>query len=274
MHPVCFFCVRRASGNGLFAEGEAGGPVTNGNAASGRRPHPPKEERLSEHDRSDRCARMDLVRLRRRDHRRPELIFVSQRRRVGGWRQKEKPLLYNVFHIGDQIMRVGHCNVSSAAEVHRLIKSETGSQVNPHFFHLLPPFTFSDRFLMIQIEFIVRRVPFGRVFHLLRESEGQSVGIVTEGSTAEIREVVPGGIAALAGLSPLAVSPLSSSFCTWTLTEINGRPLNLCSKEGEARDRLNAVGKAITILVQPTDFVKALKKQLKSLRGYKDYLLG
>jgi len=171
---------------------------------------------------------------------------------VGGWRQKEKPLLYNVFHIGDQIMRVGHCNVSSAAEVHRLIKSETGSQ----------------------IEFIVRRVPFGRVFHLLLESEGQSVGIVTEGSTAEIREVVPGGIAALAGLSPLAVSPLSSSFCTWTLTEINGRPLNLCSKEGEARDRLNAVGKAITILVQPTDFVKALKKQLKSLRGYKDYLLG
>jgi hypothetical protein len=62
--------------------------------------------------------------------------------------------------------------------------------------------------------------------------------------------------------------------CSWTLTEINGRPLNLCSKEGEARDRLNAVGKAVSILIQPTEFVKLLKKQIKSIRGYKDYLLG
>lgn len=51
-------------------------------------------------------------------------------RRVGGWRQKEKPLLYNVFHIGDQIVRVGRCNVSSASDVHRLIKNDTGSQVS------------------------------------------------------------------------------------------------------------------------------------------------
>ena len=143
----------------------------------------------------------------------------------------------------------------------------------------------------------MRRMPFGRVFNLRRESEGQSVGIVTEGNTAEVREVVAGGVAAQQGVPPLAISPLSSSslsspssssasasasmsismqptMCTWTLTEINGRPLNLCSKEGEARDRLLAVGKAISINIQPTDFVKLLKKQLKNLRGYKDYLLG
>lgn len=127
----------------------------------------------------------------------------------------------------------------------------------------------------------MRRMPFGRVFNLRRESEGQSVGIVTEGNTAEVREVVAGGLAAQQGVPFLAISPLSPvspssppSPCTWTLTEINGRPLNLCSKEGEARDRLLAVGKAISINIQPTDFVKVLKKQLKSLRGYKDFLLG
>lgn len=130
-----------------------------------------------------------------------------------------------------------------------------------------------------QVEFIVRRVPFGRVFHLRREAEGQSLGIVTEaGGGAEIREVIPGGLAAQQGVPPLAISPVSSSStplpCSWTLTEINGRPLNLCSKEGEARDRLNAVGKAVSILIQPTEFVKLLKKQIKSVRGYKDYLLG
>ena len=56
-------------------------------------------------------------------------IFIKNYFRVGVWRQKEKPLLYNVFHIGDQILRVGHCNVSSAAEVNRLIKNENASQV-------------------------------------------------------------------------------------------------------------------------------------------------
>lgn len=73
----------------------------------------------------------------------------------------------------------------------------------------------------------------------------------------------------------MAISPLSMEACTWTLTEINGRPLNLCSREGEARDRLAAVGRAVTILLQPTDFVtKVIKKGLKGLRGYKEFLLG
>ena len=49
--------------------------------------------------------------------------------RVAGWRQKEKPLLYNVFHIGDQIIRVGHCSVASSNDVNRLIKCETSGQV-------------------------------------------------------------------------------------------------------------------------------------------------
>lgn len=39
------------------------------------------------------------------------------------------------------------------------------------------------------------------------------------------------------------------SLTFWVLTEINGRPLNLFFKENEIRDRLNAVGRDISILV-------------------------
>lgn len=63
------------------------------------------------------------------------------------------------------------------------------------------------------------------------------------------------------------------SFTFWVLTEINGRPLNLFFKDNEIRDRLNSVGRDISILVQPSDLIVKLKKQLKSLRGYKDYLV-
>ena len=61
----------------------------------------------------------------------------------------------------------------------------------------------------------------------------------------------------------------------WVLTEVNGRPLNLFCKDGEAGDRLQAVGRDVSVLVQPADIVGRMRKQLKaSVRGHKDYLLG
>jgi hypothetical protein len=60
----------------------------------------------------------------------------------------------------------------------------------------------------------------------------------------------------------------------WTLTEINGRPLSLFSKDGEAGDRLQAVGRDVSVVVQPADFVLKMRKQLKGVRGYKEYVLN
>lgn len=126
---------------------------------------------------------------------------------------------------------------------------------------------------MWQVEFVIRRVPFGRVFAIRRDVEGQSLGIIQEGNTAEIRDVTPGGLAACHGLSPRAQTCDGLSLTNWVITEINGRPLNLFFKDGEVRDRLNAVGKEISILVQPFDLIRQLKKQLKALRGYKEYIV-
>ena len=37
--------------------------------------------------------------------------------------------------------------------------------------------------------------------------------------------------------------------------------------------RLNAVGKEITLVVQPEDYVSEMKKQLKKLKNYKNYII-
>ena len=81
------------------------------------------------------------------------------------------------------------------------------------------------------------------------------------------------------------------------ITEINGRPLNLFLKvmmimmmmmmmmmlnlflkDGETWERLSGISrepnKDISVLLQPADIVSKFKKQLKSVRSYKDYLLG
>ncbi|XP_021913804.1 uncharacterized protein LOC110826963 isoform X3 [Zootermopsis nevadensis] len=170
---------------------------------------------------------------------------------ITGWKQRERPMLYNALHIGDQLLSIASIMVQSASDAQKLIRGATS----------------------LYVEFVIRRVPFGRVFAICREVEGQSLGILQEGNTAEIRDVIPGGLAASHGLTPRAQTCDGLSLTNWVITEINGRPLNLFFKDGEVRDRLNAVGKEISILVQPFDLIKQLKKQLKALRGYKEYIV-
>lgn len=106
-----------------------------------------------------------------------------------------------------------------------------------------------------------------------RQEQGQDLGIVQEGGTAEIKDVLTNSLAAAHGLSARTPTLDGLSLTTWTLTEINSRPLNLLFKDNEVRDRLNAVGLDISLLVQPTDLMSAIRKQLKSFKSFKDYLL-
>ncbi|XP_055640171.1 uncharacterized protein LOC129777736 [Toxorhynchites rutilus septentrionalis] len=170
---------------------------------------------------------------------------------VAGWKQKEHPVLYNALHIGDQLISVAGVPINCATEAHKAIRGAPG----------------------LFVELIIRRIPFGRVYAIRRELEGQCLGLIRDGNTATIVDVVPNSLAARHGLPPKAQSCDSLSLTFWVLTEINGRPLNLFFKDNEIRDRLNAVGRDISILVQPADLVTKLKKQLKSLRGHKDFIV-
>ncbi|XP_011188327.1 mucin-5AC [Zeugodacus cucurbitae] len=170
---------------------------------------------------------------------------------VAGWKQKEHPVLYNALHIGDQLLSIAGTAITTANEANKIIRN-----TNTLF-----------------VEVLVRRIPFGRGYAVRREREGQCLGLIRDGNTATIVDVVPNSLAARHGLPPKAQSCDGTTLTFWVLTEINGRPLNLFFKENEIRDRLNSVGRDISILVQPSDLITKLKKQLKSLRGYKDYLV-
>ncbi|XP_050422675.1 uncharacterized protein LOC126834638 [Adelges cooleyi] len=179
------------------------------------------------------------------------LVDVFQTVWIAGWKQKEHPMLHNALHIGDQLLSVAGKPVTCSADAHKLVKSWPS----------------------LYVELIVRRVPCGRVFVVRRHEQNQDLGIIQEGGTAEIKDIVSNSVAAAHGLSSRTPTLDGLSLTTWTLTEINSRPLNLLFKDTEVRDRLNAVGLDISLLVQPTDLVSALRKQLKSLKAFKDYLL-
>lgn len=120
---------------------------------------------------------------------------------------------------------------------------------------------------------MIKRIPYGQVFVIHRDLEGQSLGIVQDNNTAIIETVYMDGLAARHGLTAKTKTCDGTSLTNWVLTEINGRPLNLFYKKNQVRDRLNSVGKDISILVQPLDLIKQMKKQMKSLKNYKEYIL-
>ncbi len=171
-------------------------------------PHPPPPE----HQQQQRSSLREQQVLRlRQEMAHPAGVRLTLRRRdcqnslalvelfgflwVAGWKQKEYPVLYNAFHIGDQvcrldtmntkalfqsclspqIMTVGGVPARTASDFQKAVKTprDAGLGANPS---------------ALYVEVVVRRVPFGQVFHLRREVDGQPLGIVTQGGTSEVRK--------------------------------------------------------------------------------------
>ena len=176
---------------------------------------------------------------------------------VVGWKQRDYPVLYNAFHIGDQIISVSGVLIRSSGEFSKLVKLKSND---------------------LHTEIIIRRAPFGQVFYLKPDIEGQSLGIILNNSTAEIKEIIPGSVASQTGVSAKVRSLDGQTVVPLVITEINARPLNLFAKDGETWERLSGISRDpsrdISVLLQPADILAKLKKQMKSLRGYKDFLLG
>lgn len=81
---------------------------------------------------------------------------------------------------------------------------------------------------------IIRRVPFGRVYAIRRELEAQCLGLIRDGNTSTIVDVVPNSLAARFGLPPKVTTAQFLSFlyvnhffttgqnCRWTEFNILG----------------------------------------------------
>ena len=90
----------------------------------------------------------------------------------------------------------------------------------------------------------------------------------------QICDITHGSIAHDAGLTPCGPSYADSNRLTsWVITEVNGRPLSIFSKNDEAAHRLKAIGLDLTLVVQAKDFVKLLKTQLKNKKNWKYFVM-
>ncbi|KAG5672656.1 hypothetical protein PVAND_002768 [Polypedilum vanderplanki] len=166
---------------------------------------------------------------------------------------KPNPQLY-VFHIGDQLVAINNiANIKSPADAQKFIKMSSS----------------------LFVEVTIKRLPLAGIYVIKREFENQCLGLIRDRSS--LLDIIPNSIASRAGIParPYNTSENEDETVFWIITEINFRPLSLIShkKYDETELLLNAVGLETSLLLQPSNFVAKIQKELKAMKNYRDYTL-
>lgn len=161
---------------------------------------------------------------------------------------KPNPVLY-CLHIGDQLLAINNIVIKSPPDAQKYIKMCSG----------------------LFVEVTIRRLPMAGIFLIKREFEGQCLGIIRDGSSPAIVEIIPNSISS--HIPPRPISADEDS--TWIITQINFRNIGIISQKrfDETELLLNSSGLETCLLLQPSDFIAKIKKELKNLKNYRDYAL-
>ncbi|KAF9418147.1 hypothetical protein HW555_004957 [Spodoptera exigua] len=102
------------------------------------------------------------------------------------------------------------------------------------------------------VDILFHRVPLGKIY-VVNKRDQEALGLKLD-NECNITGVVAQSACARAGLPPPG---------NWALTEINNRPINLLKGGEEDMNRLSKHGTEVSILIQPSAFVKKLRSALK-----------
>ncbi|KFD53469.1 hypothetical protein M513_05733 [Trichuris suis] len=175
---------------------------------------------------------------------------------ICGWQTSDvSGKLRSFVHIGDRLIAVDGLPVDSDAQLRSFI---------------------SNRFALDRkCEVVLKRMPMAKVFLFKRSHDGECVGLTMRKGKNEVEGVREGSLAWRAGFRVKTISSINPDMeTTWYITEVNNRPVSVFSKNGECKQRLTAIGRELSIVVQPTDFVKLLKRQMKCMKRYRDFIVS
>jgi hypothetical protein len=161
---------------------------------------------------------------------------------------KPNPLLY-CLHIGDQLLAINNIVIKSPSDAQKYIKMCSG----------------------LFVEVTIRRLPLAGIFLIKREFENQCLGIIRDGSSPAIVEIIPNSISSHIPPRP---NTADEDSC-WIITQINFRNIGIISQKrfDETELLLNTSGLECCLLLQPSEFIAKIKKELKNLKNYRDYTL-
>ncbi|XP_035674035.1 uncharacterized protein LOC118414240 isoform X2 [Branchiostoma floridae] len=169
---------------------------------------------------------------------------------IAGWKEEKEPMLKQYFYVGDNVYAINDQRVRTADDARRTIQTSMKDQI---IFH-------------------IKRLPHAYVVTLRRTTDGEKLGIDIKANHAEITAVDPDGLAGQQGMKPKYSA--KNYQVNWTITMINNLPVSILAvHEKEVQRRIWEGGLQVTLVLQPSDFIKTLRKELKIFtnRNPKEY---
>eukprot|EP00117_Sycon_ciliatum_P035102 scpid42417/ scgid4978/ InaD-like protein; Pals1-associated tight junction protein; Protein associated to tight junctions len=163
---------------------------------------------------------------------------------VAGWNSIQHP---HVFHVGDQLLSINAKACSKASTAVTDIQSSG-----------------------LEVELVIVRTPVGNEVSIQRHSTSEILGLGLRKST--ITSIYPNTAASRSGVN-LQAQGMNGKLVPWVVTQINSVPVNLFNTDRDkVMQQLNASGFYITLLLQPKDFISALKKKVRSSPSCKQFM--
>uniref|UniRef100_A0A1I8F054 PH domain-containing protein n=1 Tax=Wuchereria bancrofti TaxID=6293 RepID=A0A1I8F054_WUCBA len=172
---------------------------------------------------------------------------------ITGWTAIAEKYLTDQLFIGDQLLRIADVDIYSAQQIPLIFGAtfKTGFSVN----------------------IAIQRVPYGTIYTLQKTTQKFDTGLMLDKRKNKLADVLEGSPAWKAGIRPLVPAVTRTGTTPACITCVNRHGLNIFSKNDEVLRQIDTLPLSIfTVMVQPYDFVKLLKRSLKKLKNVSDFV--
>ncbi|EFO24132.1 hypothetical protein LOAG_04351 [Loa loa] len=170
-----------------------------------------------------------------------------------GWTAVAEKYLAGQLFVGDQLVRIADVDIYSTQQI---------------------PFIFSAASKTgLSINIAIQRVPHGTIYTLHKTKQKFDAGLILNKRKIKLADVLEGSPAWEAGIRPSVPAVTRTGTTPACITCIDRHALNIFSKDDEVFRHIDTLPLSVfTVVVQPYDFVKFLKKSLKKFKNVSDFV--
>ncbi|OZC05255.1 hypothetical protein X798_07775 [Onchocerca flexuosa] len=172
---------------------------------------------------------------------------------ITGWTAVAGKYLAGQLFVGDQLVRVADVNVYNTQQI---------------------PFVFSAALKTgLSVNIAIQRAPHGTVYTLQKTKQKFDAGLILDKHKIKLANVLEGSPAWEAGIRASVPAVTRTGTTPACITCIDEHALNIFSENDEVLRHIDSLPLSLfTVMVQPYDFVKLLKKSLRKLKNISDFV--
>uniref|UniRef100_A0A8R1XUI2 PH domain-containing protein n=1 Tax=Onchocerca volvulus TaxID=6282 RepID=A0A8R1XUI2_ONCVO len=172
---------------------------------------------------------------------------------ITGWTAVAKKYLADQLFVGDQLVRVADVDIYNTQQI---------------------PFAFSSALKTgLSVNIAIQRVPHGTVYTLQKTKQKFDAGLILDKHKIKLADVLEGSPAWEAGIRASVPAVTRIGITPACITCVDKHALNIFSEDDEVLRHIDSLPLSVfTVMIQPYDFVKLLKKSLRKLKNISDFV--